>query len=373
MKKHTLAGSVCALLLVAFCAPSASYGSGSPSSGDSARARRGMSTASILFTRLNHPTPQSSVNTVLFRVNPTGGAVTPLTPATNFVDYLGGSWSPSGSSVVYERAPEWTATRSQLSVVDRQGGSAHRITTGPGLHTQASWGPDGTIAFFTTDSGRWCLGAVRANGTRQRILFCPCPTSWRYPDMSRSMPQWTPDGRSVYVEIGDFGPKLTTWHSRVYRVNVDSGTAALLTEQVFGGLDGSHHPGPLAIAPDGKHGIYPADTLESVDLTTGTRRSLTVAGGSPLYSPGGDRIAFIQFPGRVFVMNADGSEIRPASPRPGPGTGYVSVAGWSADGRRLLVNESEGDDRWLQIVDVATRKATTLTEGTAAKGAWFHR
>lgn len=373
MKTHTLAGSICAVLLVAFSTPSASHGNGSPPSGDRAREHR--STASILFSRLNHPTPQSGINVVLFRVKPKGGTVTPLTPETDYVDYRAGGWSPGGSSLVYERAPQWTVTQSQLVVADRQGGSARPITTGPGLHTQPSWGPDATIAYFTTDSGRWCLGAVRANGTRQRILFCLCPTSSRYPSMFRSTPQWALDGRNVYFEIGDFGPKLKTWHSRVYRVNVYSGAVALLTEQIFGGLNGTDRPGPLVIAPDGKHGIYPADRLELLDLDTGTRTPLSLPGKWPLYSPGGDRIAFVQSTGRIFVMKADGSRLRAVS-SPAPNTSYTSVVGWSADGRRLLANKSgSAGERWLDIVDLATGKATTLTEGTAAKGggAWFHR
>lgn len=337
--------------------------------------------SSILFMRTNWRAFDSSSDTVLYRVKPSGDNVVPLTPVTYHVDYRGGSWSPTGGSVVYERDPQATSEPSQLFVVDRQGSGAHQITTGSGVHTQEAWGPRATIAFITTDSGAYCLAAVRADGTHQRILFCPPHESGLRDFYVMSTPQWTPSGKSVLVDVGAYEANLEPrWFSRVYRVSVGTGTAVKLTEQVFGDPDTGGDAQTLAIAPDGKHGVYAKETspdgaLQLIDLTTGTRTPLAVHGQTPLYSKDGSKIAFIQhmatspYSSRVFVMGANGDNPQPAMANPDP-EAYYTVADWSQDGTRLLVNKV-ANDRLLQIVNLATGAATTVTKGTSFKDDWY--
>lgn len=338
-----------------------------------APAAESATTASIVFSRINWRAVDSSHDTVLYWIKPAGGSVVPLTPVTYHVDYRGGSWSPNGGSVAYEMAPQATPQQSQLFVVDRQGGSSHQITRGPGLHTQASWGPGSTIAFVTSDSGKYCLGAVIADGTRQRILFCPPHTPEGRSAIVLATPQWSQGGKSVYVEAGNYGPGLEPqWYSRVYRVNVYSGAIVLLTEQAFGTPDEGGDSGPVAIAPDGTHGIYPVSPSEFdlVDFATGTRTALAFGGSTPRYSPDGSKIAFRNGSGAIAVMNADGSGAHTVIAHPDPQAEY-SVADWSPNGKSLLVNQVD-NDRLLQIVDLATGQATTVTKGTADRDAWFH-
>lgn len=336
-------------------------------------------TASILFSRTNWRAIDSSHDAVLYRVKPAGGTVVPLTPVTYHVDYVGGRWSPGGGSIVYERAPQSGSTPSQLFVVDRQGAAPRQITTGPS--TQPSWGPGATIAFVTAANGNVCLGAVRADGTHQRIAFCPPPQSGlRNYAVEMSTPQWTPNGKGVYVDVGAYEADLDPrWVSRVYRVNLVTGTVTKMTEQYFGDLESGGDAQTLAIAPDGKHGVY-ADylggPLQLIDFSTGTLKTLPIIGSSPVYSKDGSQIAFNQRMttdpryNRVFVMNADGSNPHAVIASPDPEAEY-SVADWSPDDTRLLVNKV-GNDRLLQIVTLATGATTTVTKGTADKGAWFH-
>ena len=392
MKLLALArGIAAALLIVPICATFAAQQNPVPTQPLQVRADASAAPAiddlaqvfhsSILFSRTNWRAFDSSSDTVLYRVKPSGDNVVPLTPVTYHVDYRGGSWSPSGGSIVYERDPQAASEPSQLFVVDRQGSGTHQITSGPGVHTQASWGPGATIAFVTSDSGAICLAAVRADGSHQRILFCPPHESGLRDYYVMSTPQWTPSGKSVLVEVGADEANLEPrWFSRVYRVNVSTGASVKLTEQVFGDPDTGGDPQTLAIAPDGKHGIYnaqasPANAMQLVDFSTGMRTPLAATGESTLYSRDGSQIAFVHYmptspyTRELLVMNANGSNPHPVIAAPDPDA-YYTVADWSYDGTRLLVNKV-ANDRLLQIVNLTTGTATTVTKGTAFKHDWY--
>lgn len=366
MKNHHFTGPICALLLAALAASSAAAQT---------------SPASILFTRPYYRSTDGARGMLLDRVKPSGAGVARLAPLVYGTDYRRGSWSPSGAAVVYEaslQSSQWS--QSQLYVVDRQGGATHRITTGPGKHTQASWGPHGIIAFITDDTQQWhdCLGTVHADGTHQRIVFCPPHepgTSIQY--VSLSAPQWSANGKNVFVvagtDEGGLDPRM--WFSNLYRVNVATGAAVKVDEQVFKGEDTGAERS-LAIAPDGTHGVYDDNPMYAVDFTTHTLRPLSTGGGYLLYSKDGSKIAFAKWEGpglghaRVFVMRADGSGMHRALANPDPDANYIPVD-WSFDGTRVLV-QKQTDDAWLQIIDLRTKRATTVTRGTADKGAWFH-
>jgi len=327
--------------------------------------------ASILFTRTNYRAVDSSTDTILYRVKPSGDNVVQLTPMTFHVDYHTGSWSPGGSSIVYERQSQWPATDWQLFVVNRQGGSPLQITTGPGNHTQAAWGPHGTIAYISGS----CLGAVRADGTGQRIVFCPSREPYHRGMNIMSTPQWTPSGKSVFVEVGDYGPGLEPqWFSRIFRVNVTTGSVRKLTEQVWGDPDGGGGGDIMhvTISPDGTHAVYDDEDgdfgpMWLVDTSTGTRTTLTT-GTMAHYSKDGRKIAFLRDE-HVYVMRADGANVRPAIADPGPNARY-RFADWSSDGKHILVNKI-ANDRFLQIVYLPTGSARTVTKGTAETGAWY--
>ncbi|HET6804973.1 MAG TPA: hypothetical protein VFH59_05950 [Frateuria sp.] len=365
MKNHKLAGSI-ALLLTALGAASAAAQT---------------TTASILFTRPFYRSTDGARAMLLDRVKPSGAGVARLAPLLYGVDYRRAGWSPSGAAVVYEASQQSSAWQhSQLYVVDRQGGPTHRITAGPGTHTFASWGPNGTVAFITDDNqlNHDCLGTVRADGTHQRILFCPpreAGMTTRY--MALSAPQWAASGKSVYVTAGtdEGGLEPRLWFSNVYRVNVSTGAAVKLAGQVFEGIN----TGPeysLTIAPDGTHGVYDSNPMNALDFAINTLTPLASGGGYLRYSKDGRKIAFARQEGpgighlHVYVMRADGSHIHPALVNPDPDADYTPVD-WSFDGTRLLVNKWKGDT-WLQIVDLRNNTARTVVRGTADNGAWFH-
>jgi len=237
------------------------------------------------------------------------------------------------------------------------------------MHQQPSWGPGGIVAYISDrGSHNLCLSVVQANGQGQRDLFCPNIFDRPTEPMTMSTPKWTPSGKSVVFEAAAYEDNLDGyWISHVYRVNVTTGNVVELTQQQLFGQ------AVLAVAPNGKRGAY--DELEGspgaiyqVDFATGARTMLT-AGTSPHYSPDSSKIAF-KSDDQIFVMNADGSDIRAAIAAPDPEAVY-SIADWSWDGKRLLINKV-GEDRRMQIVDLSTGTTMDVGRGTATQGGWYH-
>lgn len=329
---------------------------------------QGASTAAILLSR-SYSASDGSTYSALYRVSPSGQNLVPLTSAQPGIDNEPGSWSPSGSSLVYEHFRSTSPAVSQLSVVDRQGSSARRITSGQYKHQQASWGPGGVIA-YVADRGNhhFCLAVVHADGQGQRDLFCPNIFDRPTEPMTLSTPKWTPSGKAVVFEAAAYEDNLdeSYWISHVYRVNVTTGAVTELTQQQL------IEQTALEVAPDATHGIYAfvyaARPMALVDFASGTQTTLGF-GRSPRYSHDGGRIAFTQ-PGQVYVMNADGSNPHPVLANPDPSATYT-VADWSWDGTRLLVTKTAAKSV-LQTVDLATGNASYVTGGAAADRGWFH-
>ena len=360
MKNHKLAGSICALLLTALGASTAAAQT---------------STASILVTRPIYRF-DGAYGSQLYRVQPSGQGLTTLVPVTYGVDFYNPSWSPGGSSVVFEALPR-VANDSysgwQLYVVNRQGGSPRQLTTGDGQHSQPLWGPNGIIAFVTTKGHGQCLATVRGDGTDQHIVFCPPGEQGESWSIGVTLSQWTASGNGILLVAGanEGGLEPEKFYSDVWRVNVSTGYAVKLTAHVFdeGGDD-------LAIAPDGKHGVYNGSPMYAIDLTTDTLTPLPTDGYAPMYSPDGAKIAFLRYSSdfktsSIYVMRADGSNAHRAPAQTNPDVYITGLSDWSADGTRLLFDQI-GNNQWVRMIDLRNKTARNVTNGVASERAWFH-
>lgn len=403
MKPHLFIRSLLVAVSVALVAPVAA------GAVDNAIVQSPIS-APILFS---HPSPDPSAypdpsplpadSMTLFRVNPANGLVTKLTPQINGIYFLGGSWSAGGSRIVYERLDKAMNDRSQLYTTDQYGQQTRRITSDLALHQQAVWGPGSWIAFINATTQ--CLAVVRDTGSDIRTLFCP-PFPGNTVQMKLSTPQWSMDGKSIDIEQSlavKLGLSLDLY-SRIYRVNASTGMAQLLYQTPVGDQAYS-----VAISPDGTRGIYSGTAMDRyrmtlVDFATGEQTFLrpdSVDYGVR-YSKDGSHIAFTHPNGKtvpignngaftvigyvgIAVMRADGTGFQLITnqlqaPRRGLQVAKT-VAGWSSDGSRILVNRhcynvEHGEQMnypTLQVVDVRTHATTTLgnAKGDAGTGAWF--
>jgi hypothetical protein len=326
------------------------------------------STASILFSR-TYVAGDGSTYSGVYRMKPTGEQTVPLTFALAGVTFHPGGWSPDGTRFVYEQLISDWARESQLIVADRQGTGDRQITSGHYIHRQPSWGPGGQIAFIS-DRGnhKLCLSLAHADGRAQRDLFCPDIFDLPTEPMTLSTPKWNPSGQSVIFEAAAWKDNLfdPPWVSHVYRVNVTTGAVVELTRQKLPDQT------ELTVAPNVKEGVYGPRYLIGqmyrVDFVTGTLTPL-VDGRAPKYSRDGKQVAFDQG-NQVYVMNADGTSVHPVIADPDPNANY-SVADWSWDGSRLLVNKT-GMASQMQMVDLATGAARNLGAGSAAYQGWYH-
>ncbi len=234
-----------------------------------------------------------------------GSAARPLQPAR---PGSGGRWSPDGAHIAFvgpdtpagADAADGRTDGSTIFVIGGDGGSAaHRVTTHARDISDLAWSPDGRrIAYTTTfdpenpderpelpgrapkvkvtrridykEDGRGWLGDARTSvfvvdvdrGQRRRVSTAP---------LDHGYPQWSPDGRSLAVEVHD-GARMNT---RLVLLDPDSELARPVSP-----VDGM--VASWAWAPDGNRILYACDVGHSLypdyyllDVASGDARRLT--------------------------------------------------------------------------------------------------
>ncbi len=137
--------------------------------------------------------------------------------------------------------------------------------------------------------------------------------------------------------------------------------------------------GRLSWSPNGKElavEYTPRIGLGQIAIVeTDTGKAKTIAdGGYPSWSPRGDWIAYFDMKlAMCFVVHPDGTGMKIV--RDGEHGFRYRVwpygAVWSPDGRKFLLNEAIGPDRFnVEIVDVATGKTTTKSKDGLAVFDW---
>lgn len=166
------------------------------------------------------------------------------------------------------------------------------------------------------------------------------------------------DARGDRVAVSEFAPGCVTCRGPVRIFGVPSGAVV----GVVGGAKLAN--GEPSLSPDGTQVVFtrtpakpsgrPSIWIASADGSHLQR--LERSGNNPLWSPAGDRIAYLGPTGPA----------RPAwrlvSPRGGPSTtllrnGPGTVFGWSPNGRWIAFPDSKGR---VAVIDVTTRKVRTL-------------
>jgi dipeptidyl aminopeptidase/acylaminoacyl peptidase len=266
--------------------------------------------------------------------------------------------SPDGSRVAYVRRSNDIMTdraRSNIWIVDAQGGEHRPILSGTDSYTSPRWSPDGTrLAYVSSAEGRGPELYVRWMQSGETALVSNLATS---PDSIT----WSPDGKQLAFtalvkgegatlakppakpEGAEWAPPVIVIDKIYYRADgrgylepgfthvfvipADGGTPRQVTSGDF------NHTGSLAWSPDGETIVVSANReddwefnrrnteLWAVDISSGDMKRLTNRfgpDGSATWSPDGSKIAYLGYDDmkmgyhnqNVYVMDMDDGSIQ---------------------------------------------------------------
>jgi len=241
--------------------------------------------------------------------------------------------SPDGSRVAYVRRSNDIMTdraRSNIWIVDAQGGQHRPVMSGTDSYTSPRWSPDGTrLAYVSSAEGRGPELYVHWMQTGQTALLSNLPSS-------PGSITWSPDGTQIAFtslvkgegtklakppakpEGAEWAPPvividklyyradgrgyLEPGYTHIFVIPADGGTPRQVTSGEF------NHGGSLAWSPDGQTIVVSSNReddwefnrrnteLWSVDVASGEMTQLTNRFGpdsSATYSPDGLKIAYL--------------------------------------------------------------------------------
>jgi TolB protein len=213
------------------------------------------------------------------------------------------SVAPGGGSAAFQRAAgeQGRPGLPFIYVIPLDGSRPERrLTGGTAPEMDPGWSPDGRrIAFARRVRGSFDLFSVRTGGSGERRLT-------NTPGVDETSPAWSPDGSRIAF-------------SR-YEAGLERGSGDLWTADPSGRrqrrlLGDEHDYAWPAWSPDGRRIALLKDSQVSVmSADGGVPRPLTRPGdfkeSRPSWSPDGTRLAFTRDPGKILVMDPDGSNLR---------------------------------------------------------------
>jgi hypothetical protein len=178
------------------------------------------------------------------------------------------------------------------------------------------------VAYERADDGMQVY-LVDGSGQKRRLIPAGQLIETRLPRFAR-------DGRTIYFT----GRTSATYG--IWRVGVDGTDLTLITPTA----SGFRAPAP---SPDGTRIAYSRDDSMVVrSIGSGQELPVGPAGDFPVFSPDGERVAWLTNKGDVIVAKADGASLKHFIPSINGGTGTNSGLSWLPTGDRLLARGWDG-------------------------------
>jgi Tol biopolymer transport system component len=213
------------------------------------------------------------------------------------------SLSPDGTQVAFVQSA--AGNEQEIWIFDLGKRNAKRLTQYPHV-LSATWSPSGDAL------------AVNTGGELKILELASLQSKLIANDISSNIASWSPDGHKITYES-----ESGTGEHRDFHVNV-------------------------------------------IDLATGQVTKIA-EGHYPSWSPHGDRIAYLDSPGRLYLsITPDGGAVTPLIKRSKKIFGELILSGplvWSPDERYVIATGYYDGGTTLTLVDLTTSKATTLKEG----------
>ena len=231
-------------------------------------------------------------------------------------------WSPNGKKIAYVAARSAGERFLDIYVTNAAGtGETNLTRTKASTEAAPSWSPDGkkiTYLRGSDPSGEIYndIYLMNSDGTSQTRLIRAKDT--KYFQAGFESPEWSPDGEKI---------------------------AFIRTTRVV-----PEKSAPSSVAPaTGPSGLYTMNP----DGTALRKLSKEISyAQSPLWSPDGKQIAFSGPEQKVYVVNANGTELRELLPN--VGASYIDSYAWSPDGKEIAfsaVNYPGELDIYVLIAD----------------------
>lgn len=261
-----------------------------------------------------------------------------------------GTWisldvSPDGRTIVFELLGD-------LYTLPIAGGTATRLTSGPGYDTQPRYSPDGRALTFLSDrNGSENVWIANADGTAARALS-------RGDRQNFVSPSWTPDGKYVMV----------TKAGQLWLYHVDGGTGVQVT-----GVRGTGAAAPAPGTPPPPAILGGAFANDPRYVWVNASGNLGTDGSS---GAGSDPVGTVADP--AAAVGEDDAGVRSSARR----VGVYQIALYDRDAGRLTVrtSETEGalrplpsrDGRWLVYATRSdAREGLKLMDLTTGDDRWL--
>jgi TolB protein len=251
--------------------------------------------------RIAFPTYLQITQGTIFKisfVNPDGTDRTQIPPGPEDAHDTDAAWSADGKHLAFASSRESTSLHTEIFTANADGSCPTRLTNRPASSAEPDWSPDGRYIAFQ----RACkIFKMNADGTSEiKLTSGTCTTL----EGQSFVPRWSPDGSKILFTSYMAG------NAELFTMNPDGTGVVNLTNH--GAYDASGD-----WSPDGTRILFWSDRdtgfmdvyvmeIESGQVTRLTDSSTGTEHKVPVWSPNGQKIAFVRGDG-LYRMNADGS------------------------------------------------------------------